>query len=112
MCFTSLEIHMKLPCLTRIRHERDYYDDGRRCNKWYLMDQHGVEHLAVIGEERDTRDGHYTYRAVRRRDGGHCGVCVAVQDCNTAQEVLSSMCWWLPSQPWLSQVVPDGPARR
>jgi hypothetical protein len=38
--------------------------DGRRINRWYLVDQHGSAHLAVIGIERDTRDGHYNYSAV------------------------------------------------
>jgi hypothetical protein len=43
------------------RQSKEYYDDGRRRNLFYLMDQHGIEHLAVVGEERETRDGHYTY---------------------------------------------------
>jgi hypothetical protein len=47
------------------RYERAAYPDGRRCNRWYLMDQHGDSHLAVIGIERDTKDGHYHYSAVR-----------------------------------------------
>lgn len=38
--------------------------DGRRINRWYLVDQLGRSHLAVIGIERDTKDGHYTYTAV------------------------------------------------
>jgi hypothetical protein len=29
------------------------------------MDQHGDGHLAVIGIERDNKDGHYHYSAVR-----------------------------------------------
>jgi hypothetical protein len=29
------------------------------------MDQHNDSHLAVIGIERDTKDGHYHYTAVR-----------------------------------------------
>lgn len=44
------------------RQERTQMGDGRRVNKWYLVDQNGKEHLAVVGEERDTRDGHYTYK--------------------------------------------------
>jgi hypothetical protein len=36
---------------------------------WYLIDQHGAEHLAVVGIETDTLDGHYTYSAVGSR---HC----------------------------------------
>ena len=38
--------------------------DGRRVNKWVFFDQHEQEHLAVQGQERDARDGHYTYSAV------------------------------------------------
>ena len=29
-----------------------------------MLDSVGGEHLAVVGEERDTRDGHYLYRAM------------------------------------------------
>eukprot|EP00878_Enallax_costatus_P018895 GHUV01019918.1.p1 GENE.GHUV01019918.1~~GHUV01019918.1.p1 ORF type:complete len:426 (+),score=149.02 GHUV01019918.1:854-2131(+) len=43
--------------------ERAHYPDGRRCSRWYLIDQHGDKHLAVIGIERDTKDGHYNYIA-------------------------------------------------
>jgi len=49
------------------RYERAHYPDGRRCNRWYLIDQHGGSHLAVIGVERDTKDGHYNYSAVRHQ---------------------------------------------
>lgn len=42
-------------------------NDGRRINRWYLVDQHGSAHLAVIGVERDTKDGHYNYTAVSAR---------------------------------------------
>lgn len=31
---------------------------------WNLIDDHGHEHAAVEGLERDTRDGHYEYRAL------------------------------------------------
>ena len=37
-------------------------------------DQHGAQHLAVVGEERDTRDGHDLYTAVRHRGRGE-GCC-------------------------------------
>lgn len=46
------------------RLERRVHDDGRRCNLWYLVDEMGCEQLAVVGEERETRDGHYQYTAV------------------------------------------------
>eukprot|EP00879_Flechtneria_rotunda_P032379 GHRR01035576.1.p1 GENE.GHRR01035576.1~~GHRR01035576.1.p1 ORF type:complete len:205 (+),score=52.30 GHRR01035576.1:410-1024(+) len=45
------------------RNERAHYSDGRRCNRWYLVDQYGNSHLAVVGIERDTKDGHYNYSA-------------------------------------------------
>lgn len=38
--------------------------DGRRLSRWFLVDQHGQPHLAVVGVERDTKDGHYAYMAV------------------------------------------------
>lgn len=47
------------------RYERGAKEDGRRCHKWFLVDEAGTEHLAVIGLETDTLDGHYTYQAVR-----------------------------------------------
>jgi len=40
------------------------FPDGRRCTEWYLLDNHGVAHRAVIGEENHARDGHYVYRSV------------------------------------------------
>lgn len=54
------------------RSERAHYPDGRRCNRWYLIDQHGGSHLAVIGVERDTKDGHYSYSAVREQNVDLC----------------------------------------
>jgi hypothetical protein len=62
LCRTSRLLHC-----TKHRYERATLPDGRRCNRWYLIDQHGVSHLAVIGIERDTKDGHYVYAAVRCR---------------------------------------------
>ena len=44
--------------------ERGHDGQNRRRNTWYLMDGQGREHPAVIGEERDTRDGHYFYSAL------------------------------------------------
>ena len=41
------------------------FPDGRRCTEWYLTDNHGVQHRAVIGEENHARDGHYVYRSVQ-----------------------------------------------
>lgn len=47
-----------------LRQERVQCPDGRKANKFYLSDQHNVEHLAVVGEESHARDGHYHYTAV------------------------------------------------
>lgn len=43
------------------RQRRDHLPDGRRVNRWFLVDQKEQMHLAVQGEERDARDGHYIY---------------------------------------------------
>ena len=45
------------------RHEKSQGSSGQRINKWYLVDAAGAERLAVVGHERETRDGHYSYRA-------------------------------------------------
>lgn len=60
-----------LPAPPSCRYERAHMSDGRRVNRWYLVDQHGSSHLAVIGVERDTKDGHYIYNAVS--GGVGCG---------------------------------------
>ena len=47
-----------------VRREQKSHDDGgRRRQQWWLVDDNGHEHLAVVGEERDPRDGHYNYYA-------------------------------------------------
>ena len=45
------------------RQEKFEFPDGHRGQKWFLVDESGHEQLAVSAEERDTRDGHYTYKA-------------------------------------------------
>lgn len=45
-------------------YERSTREDGRRCHKWFLVDEYSTEHLAVVGVETDTMDGHYNYNAV------------------------------------------------
>jgi len=47
--------------------------DKRRRHTWYLIDQHGKEHLAVSGEEKEPKCSHYHYTAV-----GRC-VCSSVR---------------------------------
>lgn len=58
------------------RYERAHMADGRRINRWCLVDQHGSAHLAVIGIERDTKDGHYTYSAVSGTTTAGLACCV------------------------------------
>lgn len=36
--------------------------DGRHRIEWFLLDEANDAHLAIVGEEKDTRDGHYLYR--------------------------------------------------
>lgn len=36
--------------------------DGRHRIEWFLIDDADDEHLAIVGEEKETRDGHYLYR--------------------------------------------------
>lgn len=45
------------------RKEAFQTDSGMRVQRWYLVEENGHEHLAVVGQERDTRDGHYNYEA-------------------------------------------------
>ena len=51
-------------CSRALRREQKSHDEGgRRRQQWWLVDDTGHEHLAVVGEERDPRDGHYNYYA-------------------------------------------------
>ncbi|CAL6318740.1 unnamed protein product [Bathycoccus prasinos] len=44
--------------------ERDDYsaNKARKGTKFYLVDEDSIPHLAIIGDEREQRDGHYSYR--------------------------------------------------
>mmetsp|Transcript_199 Transcript_199/g.1428 ORF Transcript_199/g.1428 Transcript_199/m.1428 type:complete len:746 (-) Transcript_199:1007-3244(-) len=44
------------------RQEKFLFSDGRKGIRFYLVDKDGNSVPAVLGEERDTRDGHYMYR--------------------------------------------------
>lgn len=44
--------------------EKFTFPDGRRGVRFYVVDEAGVATLAVEGEERETRDGHYQYKRV------------------------------------------------
>lgn len=44
------------------KQEKFLFSDGRKGIRFYLVDKDGNSVPAVLGEERDTRDGHYMYR--------------------------------------------------
>ncbi|GLC72914.1 hypothetical protein PLESTF_001309200 [Pleodorina starrii] len=48
---------------TQHKAEKTVNPDGTHTQRFFLLDQYGVWHLAVVGEERETRDGHYLYKA-------------------------------------------------
>jgi hypothetical protein len=50
-----------LPPFVAHRGEKEDLPDGRHRVRWFLLDAAGHAHLAVTGEEKDTRDGHYSY---------------------------------------------------
>ena len=50
--------------------EKFVFPDGRRGIRFYLIDSNGHQIPAVIGEERDTRDGHYVYQKDREFNQG------------------------------------------
>ena len=53
-----------------MKQEKFLYPDNRRGIRFYLLNASGKATLAVLGEERDTRDGHYTYRKEPTFAGG------------------------------------------
>lgn len=52
---------VKLPAFVSYSSKREELLDGRHRLLWYLLDTEGHNHLAVTGEEKETRDGHYNY---------------------------------------------------
>jgi hypothetical protein len=50
-----------LPRFISYSEAKEELPDGRHLLRWYLMDDEGHNHLAVTGEEKDTKDGHYAY---------------------------------------------------
>ena len=72
-----------LASMTFVNHsqEKFVFPDGRRGIRFYLVDENGAAVPAAVGEERDTRDGHYTYRkheAFTRGPPLTCGNLVGV----------------------------------
>lgn len=58
-----------------MKQEKFLYPDNRRGIRFFLVDSNGKSFLAVMGEERDTRDGHYTYRKQASFTAGPDLVC-------------------------------------
>lgn len=50
-----------LPTFVSYSEKKETMVDGRHRILWYLLDTEGHNHLAVTGEEKETRDGHYSY---------------------------------------------------
>lgn len=50
-----------LPTFVSYSEQKETLVDGRHRIRWYLLDTGGHHHLAVTGEEKETRDGHYSY---------------------------------------------------
>jgi len=59
---TASDVH--LPKFVGMQQEKTTMGNGRHVVNYYLVDEFAGEHLAVIGEEKDTKDGHYLYRTV------------------------------------------------
>lgn len=53
---------INLPQFVSYSESKQDTPDGRRKICWYLLDSSGHNHLAVVGDEKDTRDGHYLYK--------------------------------------------------
>lgn len=62
--------------------ERFSHPDGRRSIRFFLEDASGAEVLAVMGEERETRDGHYVYRTEPAFAGVQALCCGNMSDVN------------------------------
>eukprot|EP00884_Botryococcus_braunii_P017277 jgi/Botrbrau1/4232/Bobra.0044s0027.1 len=53
-----------LPSFVSFNKEKKDLPQNQHKWVWYLLDDHGHKHAAVEGLERETRDGHYEYRAL------------------------------------------------
>lgn len=54
--------YINLPQFVSYSETKGELPDGRHQICWYLLDTSGHNHLAVVGDEKETRDGHYLYR--------------------------------------------------
>lgn len=52
---------INLPKFVSYTEKKTELPDGRHQICWYLLDEAGHNHLAVVGDEKETRDGHYIY---------------------------------------------------
>lgn len=52
---------INLPKFVSYSEKKTELPDGRHQICWYLLDEAGHNHLAVVGDEKETRDGHYIY---------------------------------------------------
>lgn len=57
----------RVRALVCCRETKQKDEAGVTRREWYLVDSRGVRHKAVVGVERETRDGHYHYNLVRAR---------------------------------------------
>ncbi|GIL79408.1 hypothetical protein Vretifemale_8693 [Volvox reticuliferus] len=65
---------------TQHKVEKTANPDGTHTQRFFLLDQYGNWHLAVMGEERETRDGHYLYRATEEFSARYPLSCHAQKD--------------------------------
>uniref|UniRef100_A0A7S1XD89 TFIIS N-terminal domain-containing protein n=1 Tax=Tetraselmis chuii TaxID=63592 RepID=A0A7S1XD89_9CHLO len=70
------------PPFVEHRQERFSHPDGRRAIRFYLVEPSGEERLAVTGEEREARDGHYVYRTEPSFAGMQALYCGNMSDVN------------------------------
>ncbi|GLI68261.1 hypothetical protein VaNZ11_012616 [Volvox africanus] len=65
---------------TQHKVEKTANPDGTHTQRFFLLDQFGNWHLAVVGEERETRDGHYLYKATEEFSPRYPLSCHAQKD--------------------------------
>lgn len=63
--FLTIFIALPNTCTWLLRQEKFTNGDAPKVIKWWLLDVHGHEHLAVVGEEKENKDGHYAYLRCR-----------------------------------------------
>lgn len=84
---------VRLPKFVGMQQEKTTMNNGRHVVNYYLVDECAGEHLAVTGEEKDTKDGHYLYRTVGVFD------LIAPLDAHNQADVQS----------WIDMMTHEGP---